>query len=106
MRKIAAATILIASLGAAGCQARTDNSGTSVTINGQTLDNGLRDAGNFAADAGNVIGNEAAKAGVVIENTARAGWNELKGGIRDLNDAVNGDGNTPANAATANTTGR
>ena len=96
MKTLAAATILVAALGMSACQRGTGNNSSSITINGQaigqSIENGAKDVGNFAADAGNTIGNAASKAGDVIENTAKAGWNEVKDATRS-----DGDGNASTN---------
>jgi len=102
MNKISVAAVALAALGTAACQQTAGNNGAAaIEVNGakigESVENGLRDAGNMARDASNVIGNELAPAGAAIENGAKAAWNGVKEGVRDLrsNDAP-AAGNTAA----------
>lgn len=103
MNRIYAAAMLLAASSLSACSVSHDNNqGTSLTVNGQTIQNGMNDAGNFARDAGNVAGNTAVRAGEIIENGARTAWNATKEGVRDLNNALNGRDEPAGNSAAKN----
>lgn len=99
MNRISVAAAALAALGTAGCQqSGTNNSAEGVQINGarigEAVENGLKDAGNMARDATNVIGNELAPAGEALENGAKAAWNGVKEGVRDIRGQGQGGANT------------
>ena len=102
MNRISVAAAALVALGTAACQqSGTNNSGgAAVEINGarigESVENGLKDAGNMAREATNVIGNELAPAGEAIQNGAKAAWNGVKEGVRDLR---NNEGPAPANSS-------
>jgi hypothetical protein len=89
MKTFAWTAMGLAALGAAGCQQTSTNNGTTkVEFNGaeaaNRIENGLKDAGNYAREAGNIVGNELKPAGEVIKNGAREAWNGVKEGVREI----------------------
>jgi hypothetical protein len=89
MKRIVLAAAAMSALGLTACQQSTDGNGaTKVEINGakigESVENGLKDAGNLARDAGNVVGNELAPAANAVKNGAREAWNGVKEGVRDI----------------------
>jgi len=91
MKKLGLTVAIVGALGAAACSGGTTNNSAgadrndSIEVNtsaiGQSLENGMDDAGNFAAKAGESIENGLNKAGDVIENTARGAYNGAAGAV-------------------------
>jgi len=90
---------MAAALAACSDGAITSNNG-SVTVNttviGGDLQNSAEGAGNMARNGVRAIGNGLGRAGQVIENNAKAAWNEIKETAREIRGG--GEGEAPANS--------
>ena len=92
MKRFALTLIVAAAAGTAACQGGTNNSAdVNGAAIGQSVENGLEDVGNVASEAGDVI-----------ENNAKAAWNEVKETARDLTNGA--ESNTATTTTTTNTT--